>query len=142
MTAVKQSNPKDMVGSSKVSLSCVPAQVMLEVAVGLYEGYRKYGGYNFRVIPIRASIYYDACMRHLMSWQEGQDVDPDSKLSHITKAIAGLVILRDAMMNDVLIDDRPPKSKNVDEMLNDLNEATAKLITKHPECKKAYTGAK
>jgi hypothetical protein len=41
-----------------------------------------------------------------MAFYGGEDHDQDSGLSHITKAIAGLIILRDAMLNDSVVDDR------------------------------------
>ena len=40
--------------------------------------------------------------------------DQESGLSHITKAIAGLVVLRDAMLNDSVVDDRNLKTTRLD----------------------------
>jgi len=134
----KQKNPKDGIGSSKVGLSVIPAQVLLESAVALYEGDRKYGRSNYRVAGVRASVYYDAAMRHLMAFWEGQDIDPDSGLSHVTKAIAGLMVLRDAMLNDMWTDDRPPKVKDI-EFVNKLNDKTKDLIKKYPNPVPPYT---
>src|SRR5262245_56392487 len=102
-------NPKDKYGVRKPSLSCVPANVLMEVAVAMSEGAFKYGRHNFREEKVYASVYYDAAMRHCMSWWEGEDVDPDSGISHITKAIASLIVLRDAMQLESLVDDRPPR---------------------------------
>lgn len=107
----KPSNPKDAVGVKKVPFSAVPCGVHAEVALALMEGACKYGRHNYRVIGVKSSVYYDAALRHLMAWWEGESLDSDSPigLSHITKAIASLYVLRDAMMNDKLSDDRPPK---------------------------------
>ena len=135
----KQSNPKDDVGSQKVPISVLPAQVVLETALALYEGDRKYGKGNYRAIGVRASVYYDACFRHLMAWHEGQDVDPDSGISHVTKAIAGLMVLRDSMMNNNWTDDRPIKVGGVDDMMPYLNEMVEDIIEKHPVRVKPYT---
>ncbi len=107
----KPTNPKDAVGCKKVGLSVIPANVLAETALALTEGALKYGRHNYRGCGVRASIYYDATMRHLMAWWEGEDIDPDSQLSHITKAIAGLTVLRDSMMRENWTDDRPPKTK-------------------------------
>ena len=49
-------------------------------------------------------------MRHLMGWWEGEDIDVESGLSHVTKAIASLCVLRDAMIQSRFTDDRPPRS--------------------------------
>ena len=108
---VKLSNPKDSLGIRKAPMSTVSATVLLEVGLAMLEGAAKYGKFNYRAVGVRSSVYYDATMRHLMSWYEGEDVDPDSGMSHITKAIASLVVLRDAMIQGMVDDDRPPRSK-------------------------------
>lgn len=134
---VKPTNPKDAMGIKKVPMSVVPATVMAEVAVGMMEGALKYGRHNYRAIGVRGSVYYDATMRHLMAWWEGEDVDPDSQLSHITKAITSLTVLRDAMIRENWVDDRPPVSP--DEWLKPLNERAEALIKKYPSPVPAYT---
>ena len=106
----KETNPKDAIGSKKAPMSFVPPCVLAEIGVGMLDGAIKYGGYNFREAGVRSSVYYDATLRHLFAWAEGEDDDPDSGLSHITKAITSLVVLRDAMIQGKATDDRPPKS--------------------------------
>ena len=118
-----KTNPKHTRGIKKYPMSPVPAPVMGELGVAMLEGALKYGYYNFRNVDISASTYYDAANRHINSWWEGQDIDPDSGINHITKAIASLVLMRDAVMNDRLIDDRPPAAKEKWEAhLNTLTE--------------------
>jgi hypothetical protein len=107
----KDTNPKDAIGAKKAKFSTVPANVVLEVGLAMLEGACKYGRHNYRAAGVRSSVYYDAAMGHLADWWEGQDIDADSGMSHVTKAIASLVVLRDAMMQDMLQDDRPPRSK-------------------------------
>jgi hypothetical protein len=131
-------NPKDAFGIKKVPISTVPAPVIGEVGIAMMEGALKYGRHNYRVIGVRASIYYDAVMsRHMPAWWEGQDIDPDSGLSHITKAIASLVVLRDAMIRGNWVDDRPPRTP--DGWIEELNKKAAALLEKYPEPIPAYT---
>lgn len=139
MTA-KDTNPKDAVGTKKAPMSTVPSAVVMELGVAMLEGARKYGRHNYRVAGVRASVYYDAADRHLKAWWEGQDIDPDSGLSHIAKAIATLAVLRDAMMNDMVTDDRPPAMKNQG-WLVDLNKQATAIIDKYPDPKEPYTQA-
>lgn len=102
-------NPKHYAGQAKIPFNDVPAIVMAELGVAMHEGARKYGAYNYRQTAIRASDYYDATMRHLKQWWElGEDVDPTCGISHITKAIAALTVLRDCQINGMVKDDRPP----------------------------------
>lgn len=109
----KKINPKDAVGIGKIPMSCVPSGPLQELGVAMYEGARKYGRHNWRATGTQASVMYDAAMRHLMAWWEGEDIDPDSGLSHLTKAMASMAVLRDAQIRDhedhpCYIDDRPP----------------------------------
>lgn len=128
----KPTNPKDVVGSKKAPLSTVSAPVMAEVGVAMMEGALKYGRHNYRGVGVRASVYYDATIRHLFSWWEGEDTDPDSGMSHITKAIASLTVLRDAMINDKMEDDRPPVSSN---FYAELNRKAEKLLERYGDVK-------
>ena len=127
---VKNTNPKDAIGISKAPMSTVSAAVLMEVGVAMLEGASKYGRHNYRAAGVRASVYYDALMRHAMTWWEGEDLDPDSGMSHITKAIATLVVLRDAMIQDKFTDDRPPRSAP---FLPALNDTAAALLVKHAD---------
>lgn len=126
----KDTNPKDAVGIRKVPTSCVPANVKMELGLAMMEGALKYGRHNYRDAGVRASVYYDGANRHLDAWWEGEDLDPDSGLSHVTKAIASLVVLRDCMMRGNVVDDRPPKSP--DGWLSRMNEGASTLIDRYP----------
>lgn len=128
--AVTTENPKNAVGSAKAPLSCVPTGVLMELGVAMMEGARKYGRHNYRAAGIRTSVYFDAVMRHMIAWWEGEDLDADSGLSHITKAIATLVVLRDCQMNRRVADDRPPPMP--DGWLTELHLRASALVEKYP----------
>jgi hypothetical protein len=115
---LKDSNPKDLVGVRKAPMSTISGAVLAEVGVAMLEGACKYGRHNYRAVGVRASVYYDATMRHMIDWWEGEDIDPDSQLSHVTKAIASLFVLRDAMIQSMFTDDRPPRSSQFYPALN------------------------
>jgi hypothetical protein len=134
MSNVKSTNPKDMVGTRKVGVSCVPQAVMAEVGLAMLEGASKYGRHNYRIAGVRASVYLDALYRHifLQWWDEGEDIDVESMLSHITKGISTLVVMRDAMIQGLLVDDRPPKSKP---FMQKLNVAAGEVIDRHADKK-------
>lgn len=133
----KDTNPKDSVGVKRPPLSTVPAPVIMEIGVAMLEGARKYGRHNYRVSGVKASVYYDACMRHMMRWWEGEDIDPESGLNHVVKAIASLVVLRDAMINGMVTDDRPPPAKGG--WFEELTACAARIIEMYPDAKKPHT---
>ena len=128
---LKPKNPKDKVGVKKVSPSRVSQRVIMEMALGMLEGDRKYGGHNYRVAGVLASVYIDATFRHLMAWWEGENIDPDSGLSHISKALSSLAVLCDAIHNGKLNDDRPPRLENG--WIAELNKKAAEIIEKYPD---------
>ena len=135
----KQTNPKDAVGTKKPRFySGLPANVIKEVSIGMMEGAMKYGKHNYRTAGVRTSVYVDAAIGHIFDFWEGQDIDPDSDLHHITIAIASLFVLRDAQLCSKCEDDRPPKS-NVEEDKIRLQAITNRLIRKYPNPKQPHT---
>lgn len=128
MNDTKEVNPKDMAASTRVRFSAVPMNVVAEAALGMTEGMSKYGRHNYRIAGARASVQYDAAMRHLNAWWEGEDIDAKSGLSHITKTITALIVLRDCQMRGIVVDDRPPASAP---FMDSFNEISARIITEN-----------
>ena len=126
----KPTNPKDACGVKKVPISGMPAPVLLEAGLVKLHGDLKYGRYNWREAGVRGSVYYDAAFRHLAAWWEGEDLDPDSGISHIAHAITGLAVLRDAQLMDNWIDDRPPANIG---FIKEFNKKAEDLMKKHSE---------
>lgn len=100
-------NPKDLFGSLKVSISKLPPVAIIHAAHAFMDGARKYGPYNWRAKKVIASIYYDAALRHIMDWFEGEETAKDSGVHHLGHAIACCAILLDAQETGNLVDDRP-----------------------------------
>lgn len=133
----KPTNPKDKVGVKKVSPSRVSQRVIMAMSLGMLEGDRKYGGHNYRVAGVLTSVYFDATMRHLMAFWEGEDIDPDSGLPHIVKALSSMAVLTDAYYNGKLNDDRPPKLE--DGWIAEFNKLAAAIIEKYPDRVEPFT---
>lgn len=136
-SGTKSTNPKDVVGVRKAPITTVPMTVIAEVGVAMLEGARKYGRHNYRVDDATASVYIDAAFRHLSKWWDAcEDLDPDSGISHVTKAIASLVVLRDAMICDNFVDDRPVPCPS--KFLHSLNKISSDVIDRYPNAKKPH----
>lgn len=134
----KDTNPKDAVGTRKVHiLSVLPLRVLAGVANAFLEGSRKYGRHNYRVAGVRASVYIDAVGRHLLDFFEGQDIDADSGIHNIDKAISGLMVLRDSILEGNWVDDRPPAVKPG--WIQQANDKAVEIIERTPNPKEAYT---
>lgn len=138
MAEVKDTNPKDACGVKKVPTSTIPTGPMLEVGLAMMEGARKYGRHNYRVAGVRASVYYDAANRHLDAFWEGQDIDPDSGIHHLSKAMACLMVLRDSMLMGNWVDDRPPQyPTGLD--ISGMNAQAASIIERYPDAVPPFT---
>src|ERR1051325_3153245 len=101
-------NPKDILGKRKVPLfSVVPPASLIYQGKAMEDGARKYNSFNWRTNKVIASIYIDACMRHLAAWWDGEEVAEDSGVPHLGHALACIGIIVDALETGNLIDDRP-----------------------------------
>lgn len=107
--ALASLNPKDVVGATKAPLRDVPASLLAFVAPVFALGARKYGRLNWRTQPIREVAYIEAAERHLLALKDGQDIDPESGVSHWAHLAATAGIVLDARSVGTLIpDDRTP----------------------------------
>ncbi|MCK5604168.1 hypothetical protein KAR91_19935, partial [Candidatus Pacearchaeota archaeon] len=96
---------------TNIPFHVLPWRVVLETALGMMEGGRKYGKHNYRSMGVRASVYYDATTRHLADYFVGKQVDQESGLSHLTKALSSSQVLLDSMVMGNWVDDRPIRVK-------------------------------
>ena len=71
-------------------------------------------------------------------WFEGEDIDSESGINHLTKAIASLVVIRDGMMRGNAVDDRPPRVR-INEIRDDLQDAVDGIVAKYPDAVEPYT---
>lgn len=137
MSEKKDTNPKDALGIKKAPLHCIPCGPLYELGLAMMEGGRKYGTHNYRAVGVRASVYYDAIMRHITQWWEGEDIDFDSGLHPLIKAAASIVVMRDGMLMDNYIDDRPIKYPYGLDM-SKFNKKAGDIIEKIPDCVAPY----
>ena len=133
---LKGTNPKEAIGSDKMPLHLWPETASLLGCLGMLEGALKYGRSNFREAGVKASVYYDACRRHLNKWFEGEEEDPDSGLDHLAHALACIAIIVDARAAGKLNDDRMYKGgyvKMIDELTPHVKRMKAKYKSKNPK---------
>lgn len=101
------SNPKEAAGALKTPFRHMPVGVLYEDAAVFALGAQKYGDFNWRDTDVRGSVYYEAALRHLFAWFEGETDDPESGISHLAHVRANCAILMDACDHGSLLDDRP-----------------------------------
>ncbi len=77
----------------KLRWSLVPWGQMTAVVRVLKFGADKYGEGNWKNLSDFRTRYFDAALRHLMAWNEGESVDPDTGESHLAHAVCCLLFL-------------------------------------------------
>lgn len=124
MTDFPDNNPKSAFGATKPDLSLIPPSASIYMALGFGNGAEKYGPYNYRENGVAARVYVAAAIRHLLSWQDGEEldgIDPEtgqmrldeagnplgSGLPHLGHALASIAIIVDAIETGNLVDNRP-----------------------------------
>lgn len=100
-------NPKTVLGEAKPKMSHTPTESIRLLGQVHSMGAAKYGAFNWREKTVSSTVYYDAAMRHLMAYFDGQDIDEESGLPHLAHVMACCSILLDASNGDTLNDNRP-----------------------------------
>ena len=100
-------DPKGAAGALKVPLHLLPRVFVESVAWALKTGATKYGAWNWRKSEVIASTYGSAILRHTHAYLDGEDLDPESGLSHLAHIGANVAIILDAGRAETLVDDRP-----------------------------------
>ncbi len=134
--AVKPSNPKDVIGSTKPPLHNVPCGPLYQIGAAMLSGACKYGSHNWRSIGVRSDVYYDAMQRHVMSWWEGETLDSESGAPHLAHVAACCIILLDAEAAGKLTDNRPPVLGNPSQAVQEL---VTLILQKYPNPVEPFT---
>jgi hypothetical protein len=79
--------------SAKPRFSLIPKGTLLEVVKVLEFGAQKYAPDNWIRVPDAQTRYYDAAMRHLQAYFDGEKQDSETQLSHLAHAICCLLFL-------------------------------------------------
>lgn len=111
-------DPKGAIGATKVPLGLIPPHAMEQTAWVHKLGADKYGPWNWRETGVCASTYVNAILRHLNAWRDGEDLDPESGISHLAHIACSANILMDAGYCGKLQDDR-----NTTRQCNEVEEA-------------------
>lgn len=73
--------------------SLLPRGTIPTVIKVLEYGAIKYQPDNWKHVEDHERRYYDAAMRHIEAWLQGENNDPESKLPHLGHAVACLLYL-------------------------------------------------
>jgi len=97
--------------SGKAPVSLISSEALLQEASVLAMGRDKYGAHNWRG-GLEWTRVCDALLRHVLAWKDGEDLDPESGLSHIAHARACTGFILEYIKTHPELDNRYKKVTN------------------------------
>ena len=94
--------------NGKPPIHLVPPEAIIAASQVFAFGAQKYGENNWRmdIDNYPYSRHYSSIMRHLLAFNSGEDLDPESGLPHLHHALTQLMIFTMCEMEGVDVDDR------------------------------------
>lgn len=90
MSDIEQGRKDD---SAKIRYSLLPVGTVNQVVQVLEFGSKKYADNNWMKVPSAKTRYYDAALRHIDSWWQGEKTDSETEWPHLAHAICCLLFL-------------------------------------------------
>lgn len=79
---------------TKHTFELLPLDLLWETNLVLQHGAKKYGINNWRHQKgFKFSRCYNALLRHMFAWWKGEDLDPETGISHLAHAMCNLIFL-------------------------------------------------
>lgn len=102
-------DPKQSQAIKKLNFESVPITLKVLAAPANQSGADKYGVWNWLKLQdgsMSLNTYLNALERHLILFRAGQDYTSDTNIHNLDSMIAGLAVVRDAMIFSKVKDDR------------------------------------
>lgn len=84
----------------KLRYDLVPTSAMKGLAEVLTFGANKYTPNGWKTVDDAVERYYAALQRHLVAWREGEVVDQESGLPHLSHALTNVAFLLELNQNN------------------------------------------
>lgn len=94
----------------KLRYDLVPINALEELTKVLTFGAKKYADRNWEK-GFKWGVVYAALMRHITAWWRGEDIDPESGLSHLSHAMCNIAFLIEFLNTHPEMDNRPKQIK-------------------------------
>ena len=79
--------------SEKLRYELIPPKAIRELAKVLTYGAKKYAPNNWKKVRPFKSRYTGALLRHIELWRNGEKLDSESELSHLSHVLCNIVFL-------------------------------------------------
>lgn len=97
----------------KPRMDLISTEALIQLARVMGHGAKKYGDQNWRG-GLKWSRPIAAALRHITSFNSGEDLDPETSISHIAHAMCNLMFLLEFIKTHPDLDDRYKKFTKIE----------------------------
>ena len=93
--------------SAKPKMNLLPPKALIEVGKVLTFGAEKYGPENWKELEDLQNRYTAGALRHIFAHMDGEELDPETNLSHLAHAMCCLLFKLEIELEERLKEEEP-----------------------------------
>ena len=101
--------------SAKPRMNLLPPKAIIEVSKVLTFGAEKYDAENWRKLDDLQNRYTAGALRHIFAHMDGEQLDPETKLSHLAHALCCLLFKLEIELENAKIEEEKPREADTTE---------------------------
>ena len=101
--------------SAKPRMNLLPPKAIIEVSKVLTFGAEKYDAENWRKLDDLQNRYTAGALRHIFAHMDGEQLDPETNLSHLAHALCCLLFKLEIELENAKIEEEKPREANTTE---------------------------
>ena len=101
--------------SAKPRMNLLPPKAIMEVAKVLTFGAEKYDAENWRKLDDLQNRYTAGALRHIFAHMDGEQLDPETNLSHLAHALCCLLFKLEIELENAKIEEEKPREADTTE---------------------------
>ncbi len=98
--------------SKKPKMNLLPPKAIVEVAKVLTFGAQKYGAENWKELEDLQNRYLAGALRHIFAHMDGEQLDPETGLSHMAHALCCLLFKLEIELENAKIEEEEPRESD------------------------------
>ena len=101
--------------SAKPRMNLLPPKAIIEVSKVLTFGAEKYDAENWRKLDDLQNRYTAGALRHIFAHMDGEQLDPETNLSHLAHALCCLLFKLEIELENDMIEEEMPREADTRE---------------------------
>ena len=101
--------------SEKPKMNLLPPKAIVEISKVLTFGAEKYDAENWRKLDDLQNRYTAGALRHIFAHMDGEELDPETNLSHLAHAMCCLLFKLEIELENAKIEEEKPRETELTE---------------------------